>query len=196
MAPRLLVTGANGQLGRELLRRGAPRGFAVVGRGRSELDITDGDGRGPGDRRVRRRPCGQCRGLHRRRPGGERAGQRLRRQRRSPAPARQGLRCPWLAADPRLHRLRLRRRQGARLCRGRPGGAAGRLRRQQGGGRAGDPRGVAGARHPAHGLGLQRAQPQFRPDHAAARGQAGRAARGRRPARLADRRRRSRRGDP
>ena len=42
MAPRLLVTGANGQLGRELMRRGAPRGFAVVGRGRSELDITDG----------------------------------------------------------------------------------------------------------------------------------------------------------
>ena len=58
----------------------------------SELDITDRHGRGPGDRRVRRRPRGQCRRLHRRRPGGERAGPGLRRQRRSPAPARQGLR--------------------------------------------------------------------------------------------------------
>ena len=41
MAPRLLVTGAGGQLGRELLRRAPARGFAVAGRGRGELDITD-----------------------------------------------------------------------------------------------------------------------------------------------------------
>lgn len=41
MAPRLLVTGARGQLGRELLRRGPQRGFAAVGRARAELDITD-----------------------------------------------------------------------------------------------------------------------------------------------------------
>jgi dTDP-4-dehydrorhamnose reductase len=43
VASRLLVTGANGQLGRELLRRGAARGFTTVGQARAELDITDQD---------------------------------------------------------------------------------------------------------------------------------------------------------
>ena len=41
MATRVLITGANGQLGRELLRRGPRRDFAVAGRARAELDITD-----------------------------------------------------------------------------------------------------------------------------------------------------------
>jgi dTDP-4-dehydrorhamnose reductase len=41
MAPRLLVTGAGGQLGRELLRRGPKRGLVTIGRSRAELDITD-----------------------------------------------------------------------------------------------------------------------------------------------------------
>lgn len=37
----LLVTGANGQVGRELLRRGADAGFRVTGLGHGELDIAD-----------------------------------------------------------------------------------------------------------------------------------------------------------
>jgi dTDP-4-dehydrorhamnose reductase len=41
MATRVLVTGANGQLGRELLRRAGGRGFAAFGKARAELDITD-----------------------------------------------------------------------------------------------------------------------------------------------------------
>lgn len=41
MAPRLLVTGTRGQLGQELLRRGATRGLAVTGLTRAELDIGD-----------------------------------------------------------------------------------------------------------------------------------------------------------
>jgi dTDP-4-dehydrorhamnose reductase len=38
---RVLVTGANGQVGRELVRRGAELGLEVVALGRAELDITD-----------------------------------------------------------------------------------------------------------------------------------------------------------
>ncbi len=41
MAPRLLVTGAQGQLGQELLRRGVAQGGAVTGLTRAELDISD-----------------------------------------------------------------------------------------------------------------------------------------------------------
>ena len=41
MPTKVLVTGANGQLGRELLERGPKRGFGIVGRGRADLDITD-----------------------------------------------------------------------------------------------------------------------------------------------------------
>ncbi len=41
MPLRLLVTGAQGQLGRELLLRGQRQGFAVTGLGRAELDIAD-----------------------------------------------------------------------------------------------------------------------------------------------------------
>ena len=38
---KVLVTGAHGQLGQELMGRGADAGFAPVGLGRSELDIAD-----------------------------------------------------------------------------------------------------------------------------------------------------------
>jgi dTDP-4-dehydrorhamnose reductase len=41
MASSILVAGANGQLGRELLWRAPARGFATTGRARAELDITD-----------------------------------------------------------------------------------------------------------------------------------------------------------
>ncbi len=41
MAPSLLVTGAAGQLGCELMRRGPARGFGTVGLARAELDIAD-----------------------------------------------------------------------------------------------------------------------------------------------------------
>ena len=41
--PRLLVTGANGQLGCELSRRGDALGWAVLGRARADLDISDRD---------------------------------------------------------------------------------------------------------------------------------------------------------
>jgi dTDP-4-dehydrorhamnose reductase len=41
--PRLLVTGASGQLGCELLARGRARGWAVLGRTRADLDISDRD---------------------------------------------------------------------------------------------------------------------------------------------------------
>lgn len=38
---KILVPGANGQVGRELVRCGAERGIEVVGLGRAELDVTD-----------------------------------------------------------------------------------------------------------------------------------------------------------
>jgi dTDP-4-dehydrorhamnose reductase len=38
---KILVTGANGQLGRELVELHAPRDMEITGLGRSELDITD-----------------------------------------------------------------------------------------------------------------------------------------------------------
>ena len=41
VAPSLLLTGADGQLGRELCRRGPAHGCEVRGKGRAELDITD-----------------------------------------------------------------------------------------------------------------------------------------------------------
>lgn len=41
--PRLLVTGANGQLGRELLKRGPDLGLVMLGRTRADLDIGDPD---------------------------------------------------------------------------------------------------------------------------------------------------------
>src|SRR5262245_63976181 len=41
MAPKLLVTGAKGQLGRELLRRAPRQDVAMAARSRAELDITD-----------------------------------------------------------------------------------------------------------------------------------------------------------
>ena len=39
--PVVLVTGAKGQVGRELVRRGAAHGLAVTGRTRQELDVAD-----------------------------------------------------------------------------------------------------------------------------------------------------------
>lgn len=41
MPLKVLVTGANGQLGRELMDRAGPAGFAPVGLGHGELDIAD-----------------------------------------------------------------------------------------------------------------------------------------------------------
>ena len=38
---RILVTGANGQLGRELVRLQAPQNMEIIGFGRGEMDITD-----------------------------------------------------------------------------------------------------------------------------------------------------------
>ena len=144
-APRLLVTGANGQLGRELLTRGRARGFAIVGlEPRASSTSPTATAVAAGRRRRRRRHRGQCRRLHRGRPGGERAAT-------GPSPSTPKARAMLAeacaargpAADPRLDRLRVRRHQARGLCRGRPGGAARRLRRQQGGRRARGARGAA-----------------------------------------------------
>ena len=81
---------------------------------------------------------------------------------------------------------------------GRPGArttrpARSRLRRSQARRRAGDRRGDARPCDPAHRLGLLRARPELREDHARGRPRQARAARRRRPARRPDRRRRHRR---
>ena len=83
-----------------------------------------------------------------------------------------------------------------RLCGDRSGRAARRLRAQQGGRRARAARRDAAPCDPAHVLGLRRVRPQLPQDHAAARGDARRAAHRRRPARLPDLDARSRRRDP
>ena len=161
---RWLVTGAGGMLGRDLCAVLAEAGETdVVAATRAELDITDAGGR-PGRGRRRRRRAQRGR-VDRRRRRRERRG---RPPPRSTAHARADSgRRGRQAADPRLHRLRLRRDGHRALSpEDAPHGAAQRLRPGQGCGRAG---GAGGRRlRGAHRLAVRRARPQLRPHHAAA----------------------------
>ena len=135
---KVLVAGAGGMLGRDLVLAAGNAGHDVVGFGRAEMDVTDADA-------VRRqvdleRPdmvvnCAAWTDVdgaetaEDARLRGQRDRGRERRRRRARGRRRGRL---------RLHRLRLRRREGRALRRVRPARAAVRLRPHQAGRRGGD----------------------------------------------------------
>ena len=182
---KLLVTGAGGMLGRDVMLAAGNAGHDVIGFGHTELDVTDAaaveaklDAERPDvrdqlrrlDRRRRRRGGrggGDGRQRDRRRQGRRRR-RRGRRQRRL-----------------RLLRLRLRRRQGRPLRRERPAGAALRLRPHQARRRGGDRgRQPAPLRRPLL-LALRDRRRQLRRDDAAPGRRPRRGPRRPRPGRLA-----------
>ncbi|CAK7281304.1 hypothetical protein SGPA1_12097 [Streptomyces misionensis JCM 4497] len=123
-------------------------------------------------------------------PRGRRAADQ-RRRRPEPGGGLRQDRCP---AAPRLHGLRLRGRRHHSVRRGRPDGAAQRLRPYQAGRRAGGAEHACGhGLRGTHGLAVRRGRRQFRPYDDQARKRQGHPRRGRRPARPAHLDRRPRR---
>ena len=192
----LLVFGAGGQVGRELMALARARAATPIGLVRSDADITVAQAVAAAIARARPAPRRQLRGLHRRRQGGDGAGPGGGDQRCGRRVGGGGRGCRHSARGPPFHRLRVRRNEGRRLLRGRSGRPARRLRRHQSRGRGARARRDAAPRDPAHGLGLRHPWRQLPQDDAAARGRARPPARRRRPARLPHRDGRHRRGDP
>ena len=169
----------------------AARGIALRALGRAEADLADPEACARAIRAVRRRDRRQRRRLHRRRRAEDEPRHRAKRS----TPHAPGAMAEAAAARgmPFLHVStdyvfdgRAPAAPGARTTR--PARSAPTAPRKLAGERAvvaADP----GPRHPAHRLGLLRARPELREDHARRRPRPPRDARRRRPARRPDRRR-------
>lgn len=188
---RILLLGANGQVGWELQRALAPLGELLVC-DRRRADLADPEGLA---RLVRaERPqfivnAGAYTAVDKAESDADNA--RLINARAVAVLAEEAAACgAWLV---RTHRLRVRRRGQRAFRRGRADRPAERLRADQAGRRAGHPRQRLPPPDLPHQLGLRRARRELRQDHAAP-GRATRRTQGRgRPVRRADQRRADRR---
>ena len=140
---RVLVPGAEGMLGSDVVAVLTSAGVAVTAAARAVLDVTDRAAVADCRRRPRRRR--QLRRLDGGRRRGERGGPGLRRQRDRRRPPGAGVRGRRRPAGARLDGLRLRRsRPDVPVRRGLPGGAADRVRPDEGGRRVGGARPAPG----------------------------------------------------
>ena len=151
----LLVFGAAGQVGRELMALAAARGADAIGLTRQDVDICDAAAVDAAVAREKPRLVVNC------------AAYTAVDKAESEPEAAQAANCDAAGAIARaaarhgatgaapVDGLRVRRQQDRRLHRGRSDLPSGRLRPHQGGGRGGVTRGQSAPRDPAHGLGLR-----------------------------------------
>ena len=193
MQRKILVFGANGQLGREIMDRA---GDAATGFDRASVDISDA---AAVRQAVLEHPPSaivNAAGYTAVDQAETEIDAALRTNRHGAAVLAEAGCLGRRALCSDLHRLCVRRRETNPLSRGRSGRSPERLWAEQGGRRANGPRRLPTTHNPAHVLGVQSPRHELRPHHAAARRRAAGAQHRRRSNRMPNLCRRSRRRDP